>query len=540
MLENFQGSMMGTSIVIKPTLTWLVFWQDEQHRSNSNKYSSSKANYGDRYGDKIRNSPSNGGNYRNDSPNATDSPRDRSYHNKSSYSQRLKERERDRRDVSRSPKDKNIKSGGNNRDYHQSSASHRGSESNEHRSNHDRNNTDDVKGEKEKKVQVGDWSEHMSSSGKKYYYNCKTEVSQWEKPKDWLEWEKQQGKPSDPNKVKDRNYDKINASSSSTSSNSSRTSEKHSTDRNFPRSSGSVSNCHSRQHDSRHHTSKSGGNSRNFVPNDQPQHRNQSQHRNEIHSRDRSDQRDGSDDVPRRDGDRRNDVRKSTEDSQMQDMDISPDATPISGNSQPQSQTQTPVTQSSQSQPATTQASVSLANLPKLLSQLAGNKCLPNMDKTELSAQEALQTIQTALLLTRQVSLAQTNMTNQSPHSSMTHNDTSPFLSQKSPLPMPMPSHSADKTRNDEDRGRISPGGSEYSHKSSRRGSPTSSISSLHNIAPAGATSLVSAALRPAAPLISPSLANYVREDLIAHVSGWQADHAERQVYIYIYIIFFF
>ncbi|KAK3721214.1 hypothetical protein RRG08_044223 [Elysia crispata] len=32
----------------------------------------------------------------------------------------------------------------------------------------------------------GDWSEHISSSGKRYYYNCKTEVSQWEKPKDWI------------------------------------------------------------------------------------------------------------------------------------------------------------------------------------------------------------------------------------------------------------------------------------------------------------------------------------------------------------------
>lgn len=32
-----------------------------------------------------------------------------------------------------------------------------------------------------------DWSEHISSSGKKYYYHCRTEVSQWEKPKEWLE-----------------------------------------------------------------------------------------------------------------------------------------------------------------------------------------------------------------------------------------------------------------------------------------------------------------------------------------------------------------
>uniref|UniRef100_A0A182Q015 WW domain-containing protein n=1 Tax=Anopheles farauti TaxID=69004 RepID=A0A182Q015_9DIPT len=36
---------------------------------------------------------------------------------------------------------------------------------------------------------VGDWSEHVSSSGKKYYYNCKTEVSQWEKPREWIEKE---------------------------------------------------------------------------------------------------------------------------------------------------------------------------------------------------------------------------------------------------------------------------------------------------------------------------------------------------------------
>lgn len=37
---------------------------------------------------------------------------------------------------------------------------------------------------------IGDWSEHVSSSGKKYYYNCKTEVSQWEKPREWIEKER--------------------------------------------------------------------------------------------------------------------------------------------------------------------------------------------------------------------------------------------------------------------------------------------------------------------------------------------------------------
>ncbi|CAF1006514.1 unnamed protein product [Rotaria magnacalcarata] len=32
----------------------------------------------------------------------------------------------------------------------------------------------------------GDWSEFKSSTGKTYFYNSKTEVSQWEKPKGWL------------------------------------------------------------------------------------------------------------------------------------------------------------------------------------------------------------------------------------------------------------------------------------------------------------------------------------------------------------------
>lgn len=45
---------------------------------------------------------------------------------------------------------------------------------------------------------------------------------------------------------------------------------------------------------------------------------------------------------------------------------------------------------------------VSLANLPRLLSQITGAK---NLEQSELSPQKALQTIQTALLLSRQVSL---------------------------------------------------------------------------------------------------------------------------------------
>jgi hypothetical protein len=68
---------------------------------------------------------------------------------------------------------------------------------------------------------------------------------------------------------------------------------------------------------------------------------------------------------------------------------------------------------------------VSLANLPRLLSQITGAK---NLEQSELSPQKALQTIQTALLLSRQVSLepgtvgaggGSTGLNNQHPSQSM-------------------------------------------------------------------------------------------------------------------------
>ncbi|KAH9363153.1 hypothetical protein HPB48_011879 [Haemaphysalis longicornis] len=64
-----------------------------------------------------------------------------------------------------------------------------------HRTNHERSQVEPqpqppATENKDRRQQVGDWSEHVSSSGKKYYYNCKTEISQWEKPKEWVDWEK--------------------------------------------------------------------------------------------------------------------------------------------------------------------------------------------------------------------------------------------------------------------------------------------------------------------------------------------------------------
>ncbi|CAF3921011.1 unnamed protein product [Rotaria sordida] len=50
------------------------------------------------------------------------------------------------------------------------------------------NNDKDKKTVKDAKKPLrvyGDWSEFKSSTGKTYFYNCKTEISQWEKPKGW-------------------------------------------------------------------------------------------------------------------------------------------------------------------------------------------------------------------------------------------------------------------------------------------------------------------------------------------------------------------
>ncbi|CAL4064819.1 unnamed protein product [Meganyctiphanes norvegica] len=92
---------------------------------------------------------------------------------------------RDTREDSRSPKDRRREVRDRDRDRERER---------DGRGAHDRLNSVHKKEEKERQMRVGDWSEHVSSSGKKYYYNCRTEVSQWEKPAEWLEWERQRAK----------------------------------------------------------------------------------------------------------------------------------------------------------------------------------------------------------------------------------------------------------------------------------------------------------------------------------------------------------
>lgn len=62
--------------------------------------------------------------------------------------------------------------------------------------------------DRDRVARVGDWSEHVSSSGKKYYYNCKTEVSQWEKPREWIERERDRFRNRERERDRDRDSDR--------------------------------------------------------------------------------------------------------------------------------------------------------------------------------------------------------------------------------------------------------------------------------------------------------------------------------------------
>lgn len=180
-------------------------------------------------------------------------------------------------------------------------------------------------------------------------------------------------------------------------------------------------------------------------------------------------------------------------DAQTQDMDISPPGGGGRG---------TPETSRAMLLPPT--PSVTLAQLPKMMSQLAGTRGLPKLD--DMSPQEAFRTIQQAIQLTKQAQ--STGQVEAAPY-------------QQHPGRSLPPLQQLEK-----DGDRRSPG-SDYSAHSARRDSPTSSVSSLHSLS--GTGSLVSAVLKPSAPSLTPSLANYYNEALINHVTGWQADHAERQ-----------
>ncbi|XP_076350712.1 WW domain-containing adapter protein with coiled-coil-like isoform X3 [Tachypleus tridentatus] len=541
-----------------PRLSDGIFDKNEAHSFENTDGYIRKSSCSANYNKKMRNSPDGNSRGRSASPDSRHSPR----HLKL-YPHRLKERDNTERNFGRTPSVKDRRSSGSGSSVgskmhhlppsYNSTPSHRSeiSPGASNRSNHDRIPTE----EKERRHQIADWSEHISSSGKKYYYNCKTEVSQWEKPKEWCEWEKKQGvyRPSnESSRTKDRSVERQTPSttgSRSTERHSSRTEKNtHSIpqEHQFPPSSTipspvkpSSSGVHNAEHSSNIQSSLR----------DEPAHP-QSGNKSSKHDRKESLQR-----------------KASETEEEVQDVDVSPDSSSgrTTANSYQDyrnnnSRNQIPIISSSSQHPSSMQlalqgaqpqllspSQVTLTNLPKLISQLAGTKGLPNL--SELSPQEALKTIQQALQLTKQVtSLAHTaGSLSRSPHASGSGSQAESALQKGffSTSHLQQTSHSSHLNnliqlmdsqllhptvdgQGDVEKGQASPG-SDYSSHSSRRGSPTSSMSSLQSISGTGTSSLSSAVLKHTVPSLTTSLANYCSEDLISHIIGWQADHAERQ-----------
>nr|CAB3267661.1 WW domain-containing adapter protein with coiled-coil-like [Phallusia mammillata] len=77
----------------------------------------------------------------------------------------------------------------------------------------------------------GNWSEHISSSGKIYFYNNVSEVSQWEKPDDWRESEAIDLKPRD--KKSSTQKGQVKSSHSSSHSTSSKTTSHNADDKDY-------------------------------------------------------------------------------------------------------------------------------------------------------------------------------------------------------------------------------------------------------------------------------------------------------------------
>ncbi|XP_066600284.1 WW domain-containing adapter protein with coiled-coil homolog isoform X2 [Prorops nasuta] len=515
-------------------------------QSSNAKYSSSKGGYSSsttssdsRYEGRMRDSP-NGNSY---SPAGglgmgmgadRDSPRN--YVSKPLYKKERENRDyklsssRDKySDCARSPKDKRS----------------RESRDSEHRTNHDRssgevrycenilhpiklssnssresssqrkpahNSCQDKRGDErgsgmERTVRFGDWSEHMSSSGKKYYYNCKTEVSQWEKPREWI--------------IRTENRQRQSNDYSSRSSH-----DKHSNSRSNS-SSSMRDGKSSRQSDKREYWSGS------------------SSSREDTSTREREREKERE-----RERERERELCREEVgvERQAQDMDISPgDSTPTSEpltssahdplpqgpvllatalprlTSHPPTTPQTPGKLGSPTQQQANSNApgppVSLANLPRLLSQITGNK-----EQPDITPQKALQTLQTAILLSRQSASGDRNNSGNDVMAPLKV-DTSGNVTSEGP---PTPTHSETQDCIDA-RKLTSPSGANTGVQGLSSIQSLSTLNSLGNLSNTGGLQALSRVQPPLTPSLTPSLANHYREDLTQHVRAFPADILEKQ-----------
>lgn len=499
------------------------------------------------------------------------SPNRSVYANKSSYSRRSKERERETKYYDNINK-KKISSRSS-----RSPVSHNKSVNNCYSRNSDNHDMNDSKCSlnTSKRIHIGEWTEHMSSNAKKYYYNSRTEVSQWEKPKEWLEWERKHQNKSERHSTqyfRDNKNDKlcVNTTNIKTYNNELSTGNR---DKDMSRtklSSGSGSNSNISNISNRSHSKKDDEyKSSNDRSNDDSKRLQQTESRNNSNSvsvkrEDESPIGSSNECSITNISNKLNSVNNNNNiNIQTNDKMRTQGITNINSNCNTNNGNNSinninvnshnnnisgvlnlvnPQTLQLLSSPSQT------SNLPKILSQLSTQ----GIDLTELSKlsnEEMLRTLQQALQLTEKVKECQVKTAShniqQLSRERIRISPRNTVIGGNSESPQPLGHHrhhhhihhnhyhhqqhhqSADGIRQELDllisRGHInkSPVSEKSAISSTRHESPPQSVTNISAIS--------SASLKPSVPTLTPSLANYFKEDLISHVTGWQADHAEKQ-----------
>ncbi|XP_071101234.1 WW domain-containing adapter protein with coiled-coil-like isoform X1 [Haliotis cracherodii] len=457
---------------------------------------------------------------REDVPGSHPSPR---YQNKSSYIERNKEKrggpsgqwEKSNHQMSSSTSTSSSRGGGGGNGQGYSGA---GSSS---QNNHDRpfkNVSKDQKDTKDRaEVQksavrvFGDWSEHISSSKKRYYYNCRTEVSQWEKPKEWID----SPRTPDNSRSKDgRMPGKPYTSSSTTSSSRANDGAKHSSSGErerpdkYPRSNSDSSVKHSEK----------------FSPTDRPKI---------VYSKDVSNtaslrtsnllQRANStsDSSAYKEGytdHRKNNYPYSSVDPMRRRQRHESESSRSSiGHTTPQKNDDSNHADDMEISPGST---------PTSSRGVKASSCT--------AALQTLQKLQEALnmhIARTQQNWAQNNLPQQ-------HSSPQQHPQQQSHQPQKHNQgnqqhlqHSATSSSSHYPNPENGGGGGHDSPISdvSPCHSPTTSTTSSQNL-PVATSALSGASIKKDNSVeLTPSLSNYYNEKLIGHVLGWQADHAERQ-----------
>ncbi|XP_008190890.1 WW domain-containing adapter protein with coiled-coil homolog [Tribolium castaneum] len=478
------------------------FEKHQAHPYQNSKYSSSKS-YGstsERY-ERIRDSPN--GNYRSDSPDSQ-SPRDRdrSYQSKSSYLQKIREKERENRDYkmsrdkysdcARSPKDKRSRESEHrtNNDRNDEKSILHPIKMSQNLSSRDRkpvhNNSVDKRDDRERVARVGDWSEHVSSSGKKYYYNCKTEVSQWEKPREWMERDRFRSRERDRERDSDRCY-----------SRSGTRHEKHSNSRAPNSSSSTKEGTRDSATGSRHWSSSS--------------------------SRDDSD-------VPVKDGRSRKHPDENVQSTQ--DMDISP------GDSTPTSEISYGNSSSQQTAEPNTLGPVLLANaLPRLISHPIHMPSTPGRPESSPQSTPSMMPVPTTVTISNTpgppTSLGSLPriMSQTTPTDNSDKNSHGSIGLQRQTVSGDSAVHTSLSVDTNHT-GTVVEGPPTPTHSETPDCSKVVSVpvsSPPGNLSTLQGMSSSLQALRPQGPSITPSLANHYRDDLVNHVRGWPAEILEKQ-----------